>query len=115
MADDCLFCRIAAGEIPSRPVHEDDEVFFFHDLNPQAPVHVLGVPRRHVASLAAAGDADVSMLGRLLQASAAVARDLGVAERGYRVVTNVGADAGQSVAHLHVHLLAGRRLGWPPG
>ena len=110
---DCLFCRIVAGEIPSERVHEDDEVIVFRDINPQAPTHVLVVPRRHVASVADLADSDGGMLTALFAAVRAVAEKEGVSD--YRVITNVGAGAGQSVFHLHLHLLAGRPMEWPPG
>lgn len=109
---ECIFCRIASHEIPSGIVHEDDDVVAFNDLNPMAPLHVLVVPKRHVASLA---EADGALAGTVVAAAAKIARDAGYAERGFRVVANVGPDAGQTVAHLHFHLLAGRHLGWPPG
>ena len=111
---DCVFCRIAAGEIPARKLFEDDEVVAFHDLSPQAPVHVLVIPRRHVASLDAAADGDGALLGRLLLAARRAARENGVAQ-GYRVVTNSGSSAGQSVFHIHLHVLGGRPMSWPPG
>lgn len=113
--DECLFCRIAAGRIPARTVYEDDLVLAFHDLHPAAPVHVLLIPRRHIGSAAQLTEEDAPVLGRLFGVAAAVSRDLGLAEAGYRMVTNVGSDGGQSVAHLHFHLLGGRRLEWPPG
>ena len=109
---DCIFCGIAAHAVPSQIVHEDDDVLAFADLRPVAPLHVLVIPKRHVASLA---DADPELAGKVAAAAARVARDAGYAERGYRVVANVGPDAGQSVDHLHFHVLAGRSLGWPPG
>jgi histidine triad (HIT) family protein len=111
---DCIFCKIVAGEIPSSKVHEDDDVFAFHDLNPQAPTHVLVVPRKHIASLDEAREADQALLGRILLTTQQLARQLGVSS-GYRVVNNCGAPAGQSVFHIHFHLLGGRPLGWPPG
>ncbi len=111
---DCIFCKIVAGEIPSKKVHEDDDVVAFHDLNPQAPTHVLVIPRKHIASLDAADESDEALLGRILLATRRLARELGV-ESGYRVVTNCGAPAGQSVFHIHFHLLGGRSMGWPPG
>jgi len=111
---DCPFCKIAAGEIPSKRCYEDDEVVAFHDISPQAPVHVLIVPRRHVASLDTATDADGALLGRILLVIRRLARELGV-QSGYRVVNNCGAPAGQSVFHVHFHLLGGRPMGWPPG
>lgn len=111
---DCLFCKIASGEIPSKQAYADDEVYAFHDIRPQAPTHVLVIPRRHVASLDDTSDADQAWLGRTLLAVRHVARELGIAS-GYRVVTNCGTPAGQSVFHIHFHLLGGRPLGWPPG
>jgi histidine triad (HIT) family protein len=112
--DQCIFCKIVAGEIPSKKVHEDDDVFAFHDLNPQAPVHVLVVPRKHIASLNDASEEDRALLGRILLSVRELAERLGVAS-GYRVVNNCGASAGQSVFHVHFHLLGGRAMGWPPG
>jgi len=113
MTSGCIFCRIASGEIPAARVAENDAAIAFRDLNPQAPVHVLVVPRRHVASLADAAEGEE--LGALLLLAREVARLEGIADRGYRVVTNSGADAGQTVHHLHLHVLGGRALGWPPG
>ena len=112
---DCLFCRIVAGEIPSDRVFEDDEVIAFRDINPRAPVHVLVIPRRHIASAADLGEADGPLLGRLFAAAARIAGETGITEGGFRIVTNVGRGAGQSVDHLHFHVLGGRKLGWPPG
>ena len=114
MPADCLFCRIAAGEIPATKVHEDDEVFAIRDIHPQAPTHVLVLPVRHVASAADLTEADASLLGRLFAVAAKLARDEGL-DGGWRLVTNVGRDGGQSVDHLHLHLLGGRQLTWPPG
>ncbi len=111
---DCLFCRIVSGEIPAAIVHRDDEIVAFRDIAPQAPVHVLIVPVRHVASVHEAQQADAGLLGRLLLAAKRIAEREGIGD-GYRLVTNHGADAGQSVLHLHVHLLGGRPMGWPPG
>jgi histidine triad (HIT) family protein len=111
----CIFCKIAAGEIPAKKVHEDDEVVAFRDLNPQAPTHILIISRRHVASLAAAGEADGALLGRLLLAARTIAEREGIATDGYRVVTNSGELGGQSVFHIHLHLLGGRPMTWPPG
>jgi histidine triad (HIT) family protein len=110
----CIFCKIAEGQIPAKLVLEDDDLLAFHDVAPQAPVHVLLVPRRHVASLDELQATDETLLGRMMLAIPEIARKLGVAG-AYRVVTNCGAEAGQSVFHLHLHLLGGRRLGWPPG
>lgn len=111
----CLFCRIASGEVPAERVLEDDQLIAFRDVAPQAPVHVLLIPRHHVASALDLDEDDGDLLGRLFAAAARIARQEGVAEDGYRIVTNVGPAAGQSVPHLHLHLLGGRRLAWPPG
>jgi histidine triad (HIT) family protein len=111
---DCLFCKIVAGEIPSARVFEDDDVVAFRDVNPQAPTHVLVVPRRHIADVHSLGAADGPLLVALFGAVRQIAAAAGV-ERGYRLVTNVGAEAGQSVFHLHLHLLGGRSMAWPPG
>lgn len=111
---DCLFCRIVAGEIPSDRVHEDDEVVAFRDINPRAPTHVLVIPRRHIADAHALTADDGPLLAALFGAARKIADAAGLAG-GYRIVTNVGADAGQSVFHLHLHLLGGRTMSWPPG
>ena len=113
MADQCLFCRIVRGEIPAKIVHETEHTLAFADINPQAPLHVLVIPREHVASLAEAKDP--TLVGRLALAAAEIARREGVEASGYRTVINTNGDAGQTVFHIHLHLLAGRRLGWPPG
>ena len=110
-----IFEKIVAREIPAKIVSEDDDVIAFHDVNPQAPVHVLIVPKRVIPRLAQASESDQALLGKLLLTAAKVARDLGVGESGYRVVINSGPDAGESVPHLHVHLLGERSLAWPPG
>lgn len=115
MAEDCIFCAIVAGRIPSDKVYEDDLVVAFRDINPKAPVHVLAIPKRHVASLQTAGPEDWPAVTASLAATKKLAHDLGVADDGYRVVTNIGQRAGQTVHHLHWHLLGGRDLGWPPG
>ncbi len=116
MAADCIFCRIAAGEIPASIVRRSDEAVAFHDLTPQAPTHVLVIPIRHYATVRdVRGPDGEALLGRLLTFAAQVATDLGLDQGGYRLVTNTGANGGQSVFHLHLHLLGGRRLGWPPG
>ena len=111
----CLFCRIVAGDIPATKVHEDDLVLAIEDIHPVAPVHQLLMPRHHVPSAAELTEADAAWLGRLFAVAAQLAAAAGLPERGYRLVTNSGADAGQSVPHLHVHLLGGRALAWPPG
>jgi histidine triad (HIT) family protein len=112
---DCLFCKIVAGEIPSDQVHADSDFIAFRDINPQAPVHVLVIPRRHVAALTDLTDADADLVGRLQLAGTRVAAELGLAASGYRFVINCGVDAAQTVPHLHLHVLGGRPLGWPPG
>jgi histidine triad (HIT) family protein len=113
MAEQCLFCRIVRREIPAGIVHETEDVVGFRDINPQAPVHVVIVPKLHIPSLDRATDA--SMLGKLMLAAAEVARAKGISEDGYRTVMNTGAAAGQTVFHIHLHLLGGRKLDWPPG
>ncbi len=114
MPADCLFCRIVAGEIPADKVHEDEAVLAFRDINPQAPTHVLVIPKAHVDSAAEIRPADGELLGQLFGTLADIADREGLT-RGWRVVTNIGSDAGQSVRHLHLHLLGGRSLSWPPG
>ena len=109
-----VFSRIIRGEIPARIVHDDDRCLAFHDVAPQAPTHVLVIPKRPIASLADVTPADADLLGHLVVVATGLARSLGLAD-GYRLVVNCGRDGGQSVDHLHVHLLGGRRLGWPPG
>jgi len=111
----CIFCRIASGEIPATLVYEDDHVVGFRDLNPQAPTHVLVVPRRHIATLNDIADGDAEVVGRMYLAAKAVAAADGIAERGYRTVFNCNADAGQTVFHLHLHVLGGRVMDWTPG
>ena len=113
--DRCLFCRIATGEIPAKKIYEDDEVIAFHDINPQAPTHVLVVPRKHIATLDAMSDADAQLIGNVLLRAAQIARDQQLTSDGYRVVVNTGEAAGQTVFHIHFHLLGGRNFGWPPG
>jgi histidine triad (HIT) family protein len=114
MPADCLFCRMASGEIPVAKVHDDELVFAIRDINPQAPTHALVIPVAHVGSAAELGDADGAMLGRLFGVAARIARDDGL-DGGFRLVTNTGPDAGQSVPHLHLHVLGGRSMAWPPG
>ena len=113
--ENCLFCKIVDGEIPSDFVHQDDSCVVIRDINPQAPMHVLVIPRDHVESLDDASQKDEALLGHLLRVGARVANDLGHGESGYRTVINTGEGAGQSVFHLHVHALGGRPLTWPPG
>lgn len=111
---DCLFCKIVAGEIASEQVHSDDDVIAFRDINPRAPTHVLVIPRRHIPDAHALTDADDAILGRLFAVIRKLADEARLAN-GYRVVTNIGPEAGQSVPHLHFHLLGGRAMTWPPG
>ena len=112
---DTIFARIVAREIPADIVYEDDHCLAFRDVSPQAPVHVLVIPKKPLADVLEAGDGDTLLLGQLMQAATHVARTLGIAESGFRVVVNAGPDAGQSVDHLHLHVLGGRHLTWPPG
>lgn len=112
---DCLFCKIATGQIAADLVHEGERLLAFRDINPQAPLHVLVIPREHVSSLDAADERVRDLLGEALLLVADIARQEGVAEEGYRTVVNTGDHGGQTVHHLHVHLLGGRHLGWPPG
>lgn len=112
---DCLFCRIAAGDVPAGIVYQDADLVAFADIDPQAPAHVLVIPRAHITAIDEAGEEHRDLLGRLLLAAAEVARRTGVAESGYRTVINTGRDANQSVPHLHLHVLGGRELTWPPG
>jgi len=113
MATECLFCRIVRREIPAGIVHETEDVIAFRDISPQAPVHVIIIPKTHVPSLDRAMDA--SMLGKMSLAAAEIARNKGIAEDGYRTVMNTNSAAGQTVFHIHMHLLGGRKLDWPPG
>jgi len=113
--EDCLFCRIAALEVSADIVYEDDQVVAFRDITPKAPVHILLIPREHITSAASLTDANGPMLGYLFATAAQIARDENIARSGYRLTTNSGAGAGQSVFHLHFHLMGGRQMGWPPG
>ena len=112
--ENCLFCKIAAGEIPSNIVYQDQDIVAFRDINPQAPTHILFIPRRHIASMTDLTVEDGPLLAHIYITANKIAQDEGLV-RGYRFVNNVGPDAGQSVFHLHFHLLGGRQLGWPPG
>jgi histidine triad (HIT) family protein len=112
---ECLFCKMAAGEVPAQIVHQDARVVAFRDINPQAPMHVLIVPRRHIPTLNDLTADDDGLVGEMLRRAAAIAREHGHAERGYRTVFNCQRDAGQSVFHIHLHVLGGRSLTWPPG
>jgi histidine triad (HIT) family protein len=115
MSSDCLFCKIIAGEIPGHLVYEDKDVVAFKDIDPKAPLHVLIVPRRHIATLNDLSPTDDALVGALVRRAAALAKQHGYSDRGYRTVLNCNREAGQSVFHVHLHLLAGRGLGWPPG
>jgi histidine triad (HIT) family protein len=112
---DCLFCKIVEREIPARIVHEDEDTVAFEDIDPQAPVHLLVVPKKHVATLNDLAPGDDALAGKLLRVAAALAKQRGIAERGWRTVVNVNADAHQLVFHVHLHLMGGRTFGWPPG
>ncbi len=114
-APDCLFCRIAAGTIPADLLHDDDLVVAFRDIAPRAPTHILLISRRHITSAADMTDADAPMLGRLFAVAAELAREAGIADGGYRLVSNVGRWGGQTVGHFHIHLMGGRPFDWPPG
>ena len=111
----CLFCRIVNGDIPAKVVYQDDEVMAFDDINAQAPVHVLVIPKRHVASVQDCQSEDQGLLGHLLLTCSRVTRMKQLTESGYRIVTNTGIDGGQTVSHLHLHVLGGRPMTWPPG
>lgn len=112
---DCLFCKITRGEIPSTAVYEDEHTYAFRDINPQAPVHVLVVPREHLPRLSDATEAQEQLLGHLLYAAAEIARKEGISDAGYRLVINCGEHGQQAVEHLHVHVIGGRQMEWPPG
>ena len=112
---ECLFCRIARKEIPAKLARDEPDVVAFHDIDPKAPVHVLLIPREHIESITEMRDDQAAGIGRLFTVARDLARELGLAESGYRLVINTGPDAGQSVAHVHLHLLGGRHLKWPPG
>jgi histidine triad (HIT) family protein len=112
---ECLFCRIVKREIPASIVYEDDDVLVFNDINPQAPLHALVIPKRHIATLNDLSPEDDAVVGEMVRRGAAVAAEKGYAARGFRTVFNTNAEAGQTVFHIHLHVLAGRRLTWPPG
>ncbi len=112
---DCVFCKIVAGKIPAKLLHEDEFVVAFADLNPQAPTHLLVIPRQHIETLNETGPEDSSLIGRMVAVATSLAKARGVDQSGYRCVLNCNADGGQSVFHIHLHLLAGRKLAWPPG
>jgi histidine triad (HIT) family protein len=115
MDETCLFCRIVSGSIPARLAHQDDHTLAFHDIDPRAPVHVLIIPRQHITAVDQLREGDADLMGQLFLVARRLARELGIADSGYRMVVNNGRDAGQSVDHIHMHLLGGRPLKWPPG
>lgn len=111
---DCIFCRIANGEIPSKKAYEDDKVLAFYDLEPQAPVHILIIPKDHISSCAEINESNSAVVARIFEVASKLGKDLGL-ENGYRIVNNCGADGGQTVHHLHFHFMGGRQFGWPAG
>lgn len=113
--NDCIFCKIANGEIPSKKVYEDEKVFAFHDINPEAPVHVLVIPKEHIASVNDIDEAKSVIFAHIFLVIHKIVKELGIAQSGYRVVNNCGEEGGQTVNHLHFHILGGRSLKWPPG
>lgn len=115
MDNNCIFCKIAAKEIPGKIVYEDDKMIAFHDISPAAPVHVVVIPKKHIESLLALGDEDENLMGHMMHTIAKIAADLGLDEKGFRIVANTKEDGGQTVKHLHFHLLGGRSMQWPPG
>ncbi len=112
---DCLFCKIIKKEIPAKTVYEDDHVIAFEDINPQAPVHVLVIPRKHIATSLDITEEDHALIGHMVQAANTIAKERGIAERGFRTVMNCNKEAGQTVFHIHLHLIGGRAMNWPPG
>jgi histidine triad (HIT) family protein len=112
---DCIFCKIVSGEIPSQKVYEDDRVLAFKDINPAAPIHIVIIPKEHISSTNDLNDANKDIVGHIFKIAALLAKENGISERGYRIVNNCGEEGGQSVKHLHFHLLGGRNLQWPPG
>jgi histidine triad (HIT) family protein len=111
----CIFCKIAGGEIPSHLVYEDKDMVAFNDINPKAPIHVLIIPKRHIEKVSDLGPEDASLVGRLVVVARQIANERGISEKGFRLVFNCGPDAGQEVNHIHLHLLGGRAMNWPPG
>lgn len=112
---DCLFCKIIDGQIPSTKVYEDEMVYAFLDIEPQAPTHIIIIPKQHIASANELTSENSAVVGRIFEVAAKLAKEHGFAEKGYRIINNCGEDGGQTVGHLHFHVLAGRNLGWPPG
>lgn len=115
MSTDCIFCKIAAGEFGGPPVYQDEDVTAFRDINPQAPSHLLLIPNKHIASVSDASAEDQALLGKLMMTAAQIAGREGIDDNGYRLVVNTGTNGGQTVFHLHVHILGGRKMTWPPG
>ncbi len=113
--NDCLFCKLIAGEIPADVVYQDDDVFAFKDIAPQAPVHILVIPKEHIATINDANEEHQALLGKMMLTAKKIAKDQGLAENGYRLVINCNEDGGQTVYHLHMHILGGRSMAWPPG
>ncbi len=111
----CIFCRIVEGKIPAKIIHQDQQTVAFEDINPQAPVHILVIPKRHIASIQELGEQERELLGHVVLTCTKIAKEKGLPDTGYRLVTNIGRDGGQSVFHLHWHILGGRPMGWPPG
>lgn len=112
---DCIFCKIVKGEIPSQKVYEDNDILAFNDINPQAPVHILIIPKRHIDRLSSLKDGDKALIGQMMLAARDIAKEKGINKTGYRIVGNCEKDAGQLVFHIHLHLLGGRKFTWPPG
>jgi histidine triad (HIT) family protein len=115
MATDCLFCKIIAGEIPSTEVYSDDDVYAFRDINPAAPTHLLVIPKKHLTDVKSATAEDEALMGKMLLRANEIAAAQGLADEGFRYIINTGSNGGQTVFHLHLHILGGRQLGWPPG
>ena len=113
--DSCIFCKIIKGQIPSRKIYEDDELLAFYDINARAPVHFLVIPKQHITDITQIGSGDIQLTGKLLVKASELAVQLGLGEKGFRIVNNCKSDGGQTVEHLHLHILGGRQLGWPPG
>ena len=111
----CIFCKIVNKEMKSQIIHEDEEILVFHDINPQAPVHVLVVPKKHISLITEMHEEDQKMFGKMIYIAKEVAQELGIASSGFRLVLNNGPDANQTVPHIHLHVIGGRRMGWPPG
>lgn len=113
--EDCIFCKILKGEIPCDKIYEDDRVLSFKDISPEAPVHVLIIPKKHISSINKLKEEDENLIGYIYTVAGKIAKQLGVSEKGYRIVSNCGEDGGQTVGHIHFHFLGGRKLNWPPG